>query len=164
MCICGTYVEVIRSERDHRGVPHISDSHQQLQRRVASWSGDSQADEGRRQRGPEGHWSSHLRPVSTVYQTIHVPCICTKRLQAETCTCYLHTALSVASLLFWHALMTESGINHYFHETIIMVKVFISNCYVSNHILHSECRPLADTLTSNGFLQQGSSDPLQCVL
>jgi len=30
-----------------------------------------------------------------------------------------------------------------------MVKVFTSNCYVSDHILYSECPPLADTLLSS---------------
>jgi len=29
-----------------------------------------------------------------------------------------------------------------------MVKVFTNNCYVSGHILYSECPPLADTLIS----------------
>jgi len=30
-----------------------------------------------------------------------------------------------------------------------MVKIFISNCYVINHILHSKCTPLADTVVSS---------------
>jgi len=30
-----------------------------------------------------------------------------------------------------------------------MVKVFISNCYVSDYILYSKCPQLADTLASN---------------
>jgi len=59
-----------------------------------------------------------------------------------------------------------------------VVKVFISNCYVSNHILYSKYSnllldalasswlgsPLHHDTLSNGFLQQSSSDLLQCIL
>jgi len=35
-----------------------------------------------------------------------------------------------------------------------MVKVFISNCYVSDHILYSICPQLADTLLQPPHVQQ----------
>ena len=63
-------MQVVCTERDGRGVSDIPDSYKQLQRPVASWSGDSEATEGRRQRGPEGHRSSHLRPLSPVLITL----------------------------------------------------------------------------------------------
>ena len=43
------YMQVVWTERDGRRVPHLSHSHQQLQRRVTSWSGDSETTQGRRQ-------------------------------------------------------------------------------------------------------------------
>jgi len=63
-------VQVVWTERDGRRISDISDSYKQLQRRVTSWSGDSEATERRRQRGPEGHRSSHLRPLSAVPITL----------------------------------------------------------------------------------------------
>jgi len=62
-------IKVVRAKRDRRRVPRFSDSDQQLQRRVASWSGNCQAAERCCQRGPEGHWSSHLWSLPQVAET-----------------------------------------------------------------------------------------------
>ena len=60
---------VVGSERDGCGVPHLSHAYQQLQRGVATRSGDRQADQGRRQRGAEGHRGAYFRPLPPVYIT-----------------------------------------------------------------------------------------------